>query len=72
MNRKVAYGLPCWSAAGVNASLPTSAAGITWSVVTAVPSRVRSPALSRVVILMLDRVSPASASVKRKSAVEKV
>ena len=35
-------------------------------------SKVRSPALSRVVILMLDSISPISASVKLKSAAVKV
>ena len=64
--------MPCSSAAGVNTSLPISATAISWSRATSVLSRVRSPALSRVVILMLSRVSPVLSSTKLKSAAWKV
>ena len=49
-----------------------SAFVMTWFRVTSVPSSSRSPALSRVVIVTLASVSPASSSEKLKSEAAKV
>ncbi len=74
LNPKVAYGLPLASGAGVNRSRPASKSALetSWSSVTScqlVPLFHSSvPALSSVVILTALNASPASTSLKEKSA----
>ena len=58
-------------AAGVNTSLPMSAAGTDWPVVTAVPSSSSAPSAGSVTTVTLASASP-SLSVKLKSAAAKV